>query len=146
MAAAEVATPYYNTLSLRRRRSGSNGSNDSNLQGELRQYFSSLNRLTKKIVQERDTVATSHEQDWNFLADDQRDELIREHFVPSKIRELYPRLSRRWGRSLISDSSLNMKSSTDADSCVRSTVLVGFQVCASIMQTLLSENEKIRFI
>ena len=101
------------------------------LQDEVKNYFVSLNKLSSKILLERENVATSH----SHLPQQQKEEVIKEHFIPTMIRARYPRLSQRWASQRIQKDVGNsskelddIEDDTESVNSVCSTVLTGFQV------------------
>lgn len=100
------------------------------LQDEVKNYFVSLNKLSSKILLERENVATSH----SHLPQQQKEEVIKEHFIPTMIRARYPRLSQRWASQRIQNDVGNsskelddIEDDTESVNSVCSTVLTGFQ-------------------
>ena len=127
-----ASTCDYYSMSLSRTampRTRASSTSSEVLQCEVKNYFASLNKLTSKILLERENIATSH----SHLPQQQKEEVIKEHFIPTTVRELYPRLSKRWpGHKVGDERSLphTCQSVQDEDSVnsVCSTVITGFQV------------------
>ena len=146
MAAADVLSfhshsPFYSLTSPPTSPRCRLGSSDSDtVQDELKSYFHSLNKLSSKILLEREKVATLHRGEWSALTDSRKDEIITEHFVPRAIRDLYR--SRRLARLQVVNQKDERRDAVQECSpqMVRSTTLAGFQVSPRPMPPLAANE------
>ena len=52
-------------------------------------YFSGLNPLAKRILQEQDVIRKSHGEAWGKLSREEQDDLFDEHFIGQDIKDKY---------------------------------------------------------